>query len=143
MAFFNDDFMYTDHPESTQSQANRVLKRIKSDENEWKAKKRRARTNQVLEEDLTALEIRTLKSNIETLTEENYQLKEKFENQEKNAENQLKVRILAEKELKMKIETLEKDAEKPKIRPKSRTTVSPCDLEEEKLLLEIDEYLHG
>ena len=135
--------MYSDHNESTQSQATRVLNRIKIEENAWKAEKRRLQTNEILEEELCALEIRTLKTKIETLSEENYMLKEKFENQEKNSENQLKLRILAEKELLLKIKTLEKDAEKPKIRPRSRTTVSPYDLEEEKLLLELDEYLNG
>ena len=143
MSFFNDEFMYSDHNESTQSQATRVLNRIKIEENAWKAEKRRLQTNEILEEELCALEIRTLKTKIETLSEENYMLKEKFENQEKNSENQLKLRILAEKELLLKIKTLEKDAEKPKIRPRSRTTVSPYDLEEEKLLLELDEYLNG
>ena len=143
MSFFNDEFMYSDHNESTQSQAIRVLNRIKIEENAWKAEKRRLRTNEILEEELCALEIRTLKKKIETLSEENYMWKEKFENQEKKSENQLKLKILAEKELLLKIKTLEKDAEKPKIRPRSRTTVSPYDLEEEKLLLELDEYLNG
>ena len=135
--------MYSDHNESTQSQAIRVFKRIKIEENAWKAEKRRLRTNEILGEELGALEVRTLKTKIETLSEENYMLKEKIEIQEKNSENQLKLRILAEKELLLKIKTLEKDAEKPKIRPRSRTTVSPYDLEEEKLLLELDEYLNG
>ena len=135
--------MYSDHFESTKSQAIRVLKRIKIEENEWKAEKRRIRTNEILGEELCALEIRNLKTKIETLSEENHILKEKIELQEKNSEDQLKLRISAEKELLLKIKTLEKDAEKPKIRPRSRTTLSPYDLEEEKLLLELDEYLNG
>ena len=57
MSFFNDEFMYSDHNESTQSQAIRVLNRIKIEENAWKAEKRRLRTNEILEEELCALEM--------------------------------------------------------------------------------------
>ena len=125
MSFFNDEFMSAEPClESQKIQVIRVMTRIRNDEAEWKRSKRLTRTCEQLKTDGEKLEIQNLKEKIVLLTEENFELKEKLSAVEiKPTEPKIRYKI-----------------RDPKTQPCIEKT--PLDLEEEKLLLELDMYLN-
>ena len=125
MSFFNDEFMSAEPClESQKIQVIRVMTRIRNDEAEWKRSKRLTRTCEQLKTDGEKLEIQNLKEKIVLLTEENFELKEKLS-------------AVEIKPIEPKIRQKIRD---PKTKPCIEKT--PLDLEEDKLLLEMDMYLN-
>ena len=125
MSFFNDEFMSAEPClESQKIQVIRVMTRIRNDEAEWKRSKRLTRTCEQLKTDGEKLEIQNLKEKIVLLTEENFELKEK----------------LSAVEIKPTEPKIRQKIRDPKTKPCIEKT--PLDLEEDKLLLEMDMYLN-
>ena len=125
MSFFNDEIMSAEPClESQKIQVIRVMTRIRNDEAEWKRSKRLTRTCEQLKTDGEKLEIQNLKEKIVLLTEENFELKEKLS-------------AVEIKPIEPKIRHKIRD---PKTKPCIEKT--PLDLEEDKLLLEMDMYLN-
>ena len=125
MSFFNDEFMSAEPClESQKIQVIRVMTRIRNDEAEWKRSKRLNQTCEELQTDGAKLEIQNLKEKIVLLTEENFELKEK----------------LSAVEIKPTEPKIRHKIRDPKTKPCIEKT--PLDLEEDKLLLELDMYLN-